>query len=453
MEAVLIVLLAALCVLVPMWLGQAQGVIRWLSPMHLLAYFAFFGFLVKASAYAARPDWAFYRQFVDTPAADLIGVLYLGLFVLLMCLGYRLACAPVDRVGSVAAARLVTAGTRQRGLLFTLAFGVAVATITVILRARGMGLFDAGLLAGLNNAKQINVDHRGVGSTLAGIKTLFIVPKFAFVLLLAHAVVRRSRVSVIQTTLLGGLLIVIALLSGDRFELVEMLVFAGATCLIVGARLSWRSAALLACCVIILGGASAYMTDLRLGLAEQAGLSALLGQIVGSTYFLDFNTAVMVTDRVVQTDLLWGQSYTWWSFGWVPRAIWIDKPAIDLGVFFKRDIMGVTTGGAFNVTGPGEAFINFAWGGLVVAVLLGWFFRKGEVVCLAPTNSTRYATFLLYPLLFYPFIQACLQSSFSAFIVGAAAQAVLIALMIPVFVTRYSAPSRSAIVRRPHYAA
>jgi len=175
---------------------------------------------------------------------------------------------------------------------------------------------------------------------------------------------------------------------------------------------------------------SAYMTELRLG----AQGASLLRQIIGSTYFLDINVAVMVTGHLEPAQMLLGQSYGWWVFGWVPRDIWPDKPAIDLGVYFKREVMGITTGGAFNVTGPGEAFINFGWAGLAVAPALGWAFRAGEAVLLDAQRTARRGAAFLYPILFYPFVQACLQSSFSAFIVGAAAQLVLIVMIRALFI-------------------
>jgi hypothetical protein len=143
---------------------------------------------------------------------------------------------------------------------------------------------------------------------------------------------------------------------------------------------------------------------------------------------------------------LLGESYTWWTFGWIPRALWFDKPAIDLGVFLKRDVMQVYTGGAYNVTGPGEAFINFGWFGLGVGAALGALYRRMEEVLLGGANVLRYGSFLLYPVLLYPFVQATLQSSFSAFIVGAVAQSILIIAMIILCVPRFSqkhAPSRS----------
>jgi hypothetical protein len=59
----------------------------------------------------------------------------------------------------------------------------------------------------------------------------------------------------------------------------------------------------------------------------------------------------------------------------------------------------------------------------------------------------RHASFLLYPMLFYPFVQATLQSSFSAFIVGGMAQLVLILGMIAIFVPRYQV-RRQSFTRR-----
>lgn len=448
MEAALIITLGIICTAVPFGLGQRYGMVRLLSPMHLLAYFCFFGFALKVAVYAAAPQLAFYRRFVDNPWGDLLGALYLALFILLMCLGYRLTCTTTCRADSIVAARTVACGITRRGPLFLLAFGVAAATALMIVRARGASL-DLGLLSGVNSAKQIDINANGVGSTLAGLKTFFIVPKFAFVLLLAHGIAAQSRTALAQAAILAGLLLGIALISGDRFELIEMVIFALATHMILGGRITGRALVWIGLATGAVLALSTYMTALRLG--QGASIAGLIQQIVGSTYFLDFNAAVMVTDRVGPATLLLGESYLWWTFGWVPRAIWVDKPAIDLGVFFKRDVMGLYSGGAFNVTGPGEAFINFSWAGIGVGFALGWLYRKGEAWLLSPLTAIRTGGFLLYPILFYPFIQATLQSSFSSFVVGAAAQAVLIGLMIAIFVTRYAvwaggaAPKRSRL--------
>ncbi len=421
--------LAAFCTVLPFWMGQRYGVVRLVSPMHLLCYFCLFGFLVKVAVYAQTPDFAFYRRYVDTPGAELRGALYLVSFILLMCLGYRCAVRPTRPAFD--AARTIAGGAVRVRWLFFLAFAVAGLTALMLLRSRGASGLSLDVLRGLNNAKQINVNTDGVGATMAGLKTFFIVPKFAFVLLLAQGLVLRHGRLLVQAAILAALLVFIALISGDRFELVELMVFAFATYVLVGGRIGakvWIAGLVVGAGVLLM---SAYMTTLR---GHNAGL---IEQIVGSTYFLDINAAVMVTDRVTPQMYLLGDSYSWWSFGWIPRAIWVDKPAIDLGVFFKRDVMDGPTGGAFNVTGPGEAFINFGWAGMWVGFALGWVYRKVEVALLSVRLGLRHGAFLLYPLLFYPFVQATLQSSFSAFIVGAAAQAVLILALIVIFVPRY----------------
>lgn len=429
METFLIVMLAAICTALPFWIGQRYGLVALMSPMHLLSYFCLFGFLVKVTVYGASPQRAFYRNFVDTPWADQRGAIYLGMFILLMCLGYR--CAVRPQMPCLYAARKTAAGPVRGGWLFTAAFVVAGLTILLLLRARGLQELSWDALTDINSAKQINVNADGVGATLAGLKTLFIVPKFAFVLLLAQGLVLQNRWILAQSLVLGGLLVVIALVSGDRFELVELIVFAVATHLIVDGRFGPRTSACVILCVAGVIVTSAYMTHLR------GSDTGLVGQIVSSTYFLDINVAVMVTDQVTPQMYLWGESYGWWTFGWVPRAIWVDKPAIDLGVFLKRDVMQIMTGGAFNITGPGEAFMNFGWAGAGVGFALGWIYRKGEAALLSARNCLQFGAFLFYPMLFYPFIQATLQSSFSAFIVGAVAQSLLIFAMIAVFVPRY----------------
>ena len=436
-EAILIISLAVLCTIIPFGLGQKYGMLRLVSPMHLVAYFGFFGFLLKVMVYAVNPEFAFYSRFVTNPSGEQLGAIYLILFILLLCVGYRFGCKSYSKSDSVTAARLVAGGLTRRTGLFLTALLVTGLTIVVILRARGDSGLDQAVVASLNSAKQINVNDAGVGATLAGLKTFFVVPKFAFVLLLANAIVTGARFVMLQAGLLGILLVFIAILSGDRFELVELLIFALATHMILGGRLHGRMLLIGGASLAALAVTSAYMTQLRV--ADGAPmLRSLAQQIVGSTYFLDINVAIMVTDRVSADQMLLGQSYGWWSFGWVPRAFWFAKPAVDLGVMSKRDIMGVSTGGAFNVTGPGEAFINFRWAGIFVGFALGWLFRKGETVLLSSGPAMRHGAFFLYPMIFYPFVQAALQSSFSAYVVGAAAQLVLILAMIRIFVVRYA---------------
>jgi oligosaccharide repeat unit polymerase len=427
----LIIVLAAFATAVPLWLGRQYGLAPLVSPMHFLGYFCAAGFLIKVSVYSQKPEWAFYRRFIETPGADMGGALYLTGFVLLMALGYRCAIRSTDNCEGLSERRMVAAGIQRTQPLFVAAFVIAAVTLVLILRARGISGLSPDVLETLNRDKQVNVNAAGNGATLAGIKSLFIVPKCAFVLLFAAGLVRQSKFLLIQTALIAALLICVALVTGDRFELLELFAYGAITYLLVGGIVRLRS-------VLVAGGAalavllaSAYMTPLR---GSDAGL---LHQIVGSTYFLDINASVMISDRMTPALYLQGESYTWWGFGWFPRAYWPDKPAIDLGVYFKRVVMALPEGGAFNVTGPGEAFINFGWGGMAVGFALGWLYRRVEVGILAAPATLRFASFVYFPLLFYPFIQATLQSSFSAFLVGAAAQGILIVGIVVTCVPRY----------------
>ena len=431
MENLLIIALAATATALPFWLGQRYGAVVLVSPMHMLSYFCAFGFLIKAVVYFHAPEWAFYSRFIDTSGADLKGALYLTAFIMLVCVGYRCAVRAKDTPAAINEARTLAAGLQRHNWLFAMSFMVAGLTLVLMLRARGVSGFSLDLIEALNADKQINVDADGNGATLAGIKTLFAVPKCAFVLLFANGIARRNGVVLVQSAVIAGLLICIALVSGDRFELVELFAYGAITYLLVGGEAQMRSllVALLAAAMVLL--VSAYMTALR---GSDAGL---LHQIVGSTYFLDYNAAVMVSDRVTPQLYLLGESYFWWTYGWFPRAFWPDKPAIDLGVYFKREVMGIATGGAFNVTGPGEAYINFGWIGAFVGFALGAVYRWAEVALLSARHILRFGSFALYPLLFYPFVQATLQSSFSAFLVGAAAQFILIALVIAMCLPRY----------------
>jgi oligosaccharide repeat unit polymerase len=431
MESLLIVVLALMATVVPFWLGGRYGTVALVSPMHVLGYLCALGFLIKAVVYTSVPEWSFFGRFIATPNADLIGAVYLTGFILLACAGYRCAVRSTDRPAAIGAVRMIASGLQRQNWLFAASFAIAALTLVLMLRARGVTGLSLDLLETLNTDKQINVDAAGNGSTLAGIKTLFVVPKCAFVLLFASAVVRRDAALLAQSALIAGLLVCIALVSGDRFELVELLAYGCITYLLVGGQVRARSLGVVIAAAAIVLSMSAYMTALR---GNDAGL---LHQIVGSTYFLDFNASVMVTDKVSPQMYLWGESYVWWSFGWVPRAFWLDKPAIDLGVFFKSDVMGITTGGGFNVTGPGEAFINFGWAGVCVGFVLGWAYRRIEIALLCGQNTLRHASFALYPLLMYPLVQGTLQSSFSSLLVGSAAQWVLIVVVIAACVPRY----------------
>lgn len=442
MISLLHLFLAISCVAMPWAVARRVGMIRYFSPLHLVAWFAGFGILLKTISYTVNPALAFYPRFAPTPGADMLGLIYLTLFIAALCLGYVTMCKGALPSHNPAVSRLVSATLRRRWLVISIAIVVSLSVVTMLLRARGVSHVSLRVIADLNSSKQIAVNDAGVGQTMAGLKMAFIVPKLVFVMCLAHAVASENKVSILVTTLLTCLMIGIGVITGDRFEMIELLLYGLITWVILNGGFSARAALVFGVALIALLCVGAIMTDLRLaanqGIALGATAERLFKQIVGSTYFLDLNTAVIVVDRVSADQALWGESYFWWTFGWVPRALWDAKPATDLGVYFKRDILGVATGGAFNVSGPGEAFINFRWAGVCVGFALGACYRWLEELTLRAQPSARYAAFLLYPLFVYPFVQATLQSSFSAHLVAAVVQLVLALPVIWLCLTRFS---------------
>ena len=421
MAHALMIMLAAACVAVPWQLGQRLGLIRLLSPLHLVALFAFGGVLAKTAVFAVWPARAFYQRFDIAPEFAIWGGIYLAGFILCLCLGYVIACAQVQRPPTRTARPALH--LPHRLLLVLSALLVSGGVIAVLLASRGDEI-GRDALATLSAQKQVHHNEAGVGATFAGLKALFIVPKFAYVALLLVALRHCRRFDWLLVTVLAVALIGVAVASGDRFELLELLFYTAIIWVMAGGKGTIAAPLRFACLGLVAIGVAQIMTAWR-------GADSLWWQILGSTYFLDINVATMVVAKLSPEHLLWGQSYGWWVFGWVPRAVWIDKPAIDLGVYLKQVVMQVPASGAFNVTGPGEAFINFGWAGMLVALPLGAAMRMAEAWTLQ--SGTTSARALLYPLLVYPFVQAVLQSSFSAFVVTAVFQLCVLWLLGKLF--------------------
>ncbi|MBT0957779.1 oligosaccharide repeat unit polymerase [Alphaproteobacteria bacterium KMM 3653] len=448
MDQTMILALAFASVALPWGLGQAYGRLPWVSPLHLVAWFAGFGFLLKALAYGFDPGLAFYTRHTSAEGAPLRGAAYLAGFIAMICLGYTLSLPRLRLRHPAGVISASAPGLRWRWPLAALAVLTALMTIALIAKARGGLGLNLASLTEVNTSKQINVNERGVGSTLAGIKTFFFLPRLAFVLILAHALTTRDAASTALAATLGLLLLAVALVSGDRFELVELFAYTFITVLITGTRVSLRLWLLAGAAMLLVGWLAAVMTGLRLGEDGSSPLADLWRQVAGSTYFLDWNASVMLTDRMTPDQHLYGSSYLWWAYGWIPRGFWPDKPAIDLGVYFKRDILGLATGGAYNVTGPGEAFINFGWAGLLIGLPLGAAYRLIEDATLRLRACLRFAGWAFYPLFVYPFVQATLQSSFSSFLVGAMAQLVLAVPLIWLFCPRYASPQNTSPINQ-----
>lgn len=84
--------------------------------------------------------------------------------------------------------------------------------------------------------------------------------------------------------------------------------------------------------------------------------------------------AGVIEDIVNNSGFLWGKGMTYVPIGFIPRAIWNDKPATDQGRMFTAflgmasDPQTATT--STGQTSPGELFWNFGWPGVIVGMYI-----------------------------------------------------------------------------------
>ena len=417
------VALAFLCFAVPIMMGNRLGVIRYFSPLHILGGMAFLGVTVKVLYYQFEPSSAFYVPFVTDRFALLWGTIYISLFIFAVCLGYIIAY-PHRRFVPSYIGETRFADLRRPWLLAPIGLLIAYLIVHTLFSSRGLSIFDPNSFIIVNSIKQFNLNSENIGSTGAIVKNLLAVPRLIFVLCVMRAVVSRKKVDYFAASLIFGALVIAAFSTGDRFDFLRLLVLCGVAAVFAGWTLRIRSLLILILMLFLSFASVGAMSSLR-SQAENENFSISKGAVgavehlLGSTYFLDVNVSTILVSDMDSRHLMYGETYTWWTFGWIPRAFWPQKPATDVGSHLKRDILGYGSDaqGAINVTGPGEAFINFAWAGIFVGFLLGVLYRALEILTLYGGHRKR-GTFVYYPVAVVPLILATMQSSFSAALVS-----------------------------------
>jgi oligosaccharide repeat unit polymerase len=423
-------LLAVLIFLMPLVCGVKFGTIPLISPMHFVAYFAFFGTTFKVVVASLLGVSGAHSLFTSNSSAEIFGLTYLLVFMIFLCFGYISVAKYRVRARRVLISEQEALSLRNSSTYILVSALFFFFVVNSIISGRGYSSLDFDTVIGLNNAKWTFSDESEIGSTNAAIKTLFSIPKMlvlaSFAVMIASANLRNS----FRFLTLLVLVIASSILSGDRFELIDTFVFLICVYYMMGKRINTRQAIKVLVALIGVVSVGAFMTVLRTGQVDEVTIGSafllLFQTIAFSTYFLDYNVAIVVVDKVSFHDLYWGETYFRWLYGWIPRSIWPDKPAIDLGIALKRDVFGLMGAGGINVTGPGEAFMNFGWGGVAVAYILGAVYRISEVATLRSSRSPTWMRVWLYPLMVYPFVQATLQSSFSSSVVGLGAQLALL---------------------------
>lgn len=413
--------IAFACAILPAICGTKFGKTKYFSPMHLCATMAFLGVTLKVFVYTFLPDLGYYRRFTGDPHADMMGLVYVILFVSAMCIGYVLAVRNADGGAMASLNHRVRISSSGGPLLISLA--VCAFIIVAIARSRGLS-FELASIFELNQAKQHSLNSDNVGSTGAIWKNLIVIPRFLLFMAIVRACISPGRTGYAVVCAIMMALVITALATGDRVEFMRIALIVGIALVMCGWRIRFSSLPkILAFGAFILasvGLMSFFRTSdevREIDLLE--GIETVGEQAVSSTYFLDINVPTILVEKLRPDQSLGGASYTWWTFGWIPRQLWPEKPAVDAGTYLKRTVLeyGEDSIGAINITGPGEAFLNFGWWGILVGVPLGALYRVLEVWAL---NSHVQAPLRagLYPSAIVPFLLSTLQSSFSAAIIS-----------------------------------
>lgn len=428
------VLLAILCAGIPFFVGQRMGLMRFASPMHVVAYLAFLGFTVKSIVFAFAPDLAFYSGFFVTDEDIGWGYFYLTTFIVAMCIGYALFA---NKQRHVPAEDVTDFTGRIRTPALILALGIisAIVTTYIYFYLRDIGQIDAD--SSLDTLRQLNAGkvtaiagRQDFGNSFAIVKLLYVIPATAFALLLFRYMEYRDQRSLLYILIMIGVLILAAIIKGNRRDLLDMMLIALGVFSLSGTKVIRRAviAGIVASPLILV--TFSFMSNLRdrdVNLEQDELVSVeSLRPIVSSTYFLDINIPLLIRAYTRDDQMLNGVSYLNWTYAWIPRAIWPEKPAVDIGPYIKQDILGFRGTGGFNATAAGEAFLNFGWFGIVIGALLGLMLRKIEELLLSRRWLVQRVGGLIYVVAFLTGMQSLLQSSFSAAMVSMAAQAVVV---------------------------
>lgn len=430
----LLILIAFFTFLIPLLVGNKLGVVRYFSPLHITAYLIFFGVLLKTVWFYFFDGILFFEHYLRDDRYAYQGYLYILGFVVLVCVGYALVSPRKLQLSSIEERRQAVLEIRYVKGLVIAAFGIAAIVIEYLLSARGLGGLDTAFsieaIDGLNSTKIQRIEGQDeFGASDSAIKTILVIPTLALLVLLL-----KQQVSGKLALPLAALLLLefyIVLTQGSRFALVITLMTILLATILMGRRFTPRQLGLAVVAGVVAMALFVAMTTFRMGRGPSAEtefeIRPAIEQVVGSTYFLDVNSPILIIALSDERDRFWGASYTFWTYAWIPRAFWPEKPVVTLGPYVKREILGIEGSiGGVNPTGPGEAFINFGWFGLLVGLFVGALYRGLEIFTLSAKGVRKRAGLWLYPIVVVPFIVATLQSSFSGALVSAAVKAGLV---------------------------
>lgn len=453
--AILCLILSTLCVLPPFMVAR-YAVVPAVSPMHIVGYMALFGIFTKTVFFTIFSGEMYFFSFYIADQSVIAAYLYIAVFIWMICLGYVVAINGDHGSAVLKSAQLAVVKIRNPKTLAVIALGVALAVVSQMLAVRGLGGVTDALsletIDALNSSKIVRIDGvDGFGASYSVFRIFLFLPTMVSLVFLARYIKTNSRKDLIILVAALLLDVFLTVLEGKRFGLVMIILNVVTICVLLDVKISIGTAMRSILAGIAMLMIFGLMSNLRANQTSNFDLkddaNNAIQQIFGSTYFLDINVPILILARASESEFLWGSSYTYWTYAWVPRQIWEAKPATTLGPYVKQEILGIYgTIGGVNPTGPGEAYLNFGWIGVFVGLGLGYAYRRLEEYFLSENGLQNRAGLWSYPLVASPFIVGTLQSSFSSTLTALAITHVLILLSIKITngrrpIARTSTPS------------
>ena len=442
--------------LIPLVTGLNLSIAPLAGPLGIISLQLFLGVTVK-SIYLANNKHLFsiYPWLQRSNDSFERAIIFMSLFSFLLCLGYWFSAIYENKLNlrqnnNFSFNPLIL---NKKSYYISLIIAVAISLGICSLYLKQRGLLELSLLnlivnANISKVAQIDGTRNGnFGNTFAFTIQFFTVTKIYLLIFFSNLIAYRSKINKTGFAILLAFCLFQVVITGRRNELLSLI-----APLIIMAKMSAKqkpilgdikvkqkqpkiinrlSILIIPASIIIFG----FITYVRGGFDDNLDFNILLSfnnllePILESTYFTDINILGSIMERMKyrNIDFLMGQSYFSVIYGFIPRFLWSDKPAISLGIFIKNEVFGLRGSlGGIPPTMPGEAFINFGWWGLIVPFIYGFVLRKFEYLVL--NKFAKSIGLYLYSLLIFPLAWSLMQSSFAITINGIVSSALLLYL-------------------------
>ncbi len=444
--------------LIPFITGKSLAIAPLAGPLGIISLQLFLGVTVK-SIYLANNKHLFSIHPWLQRSNDSFerAIIFMSLFSFLLCLGYWLSTKYENKLNlrqnkNFSFSPLIL-NKKSTYISLIIAVAISLSICSLYLQQRGLlGLSVLNLIVNANVSKVAQIEglkNATFGNTFGFTIQFFIVTKIYLLIFFSNLIASGGKINKIGFALLLGFCLFQIVITGRRNQLITL-----AAPLIIMAKMSANQFVLqhnfkikqkqqkiinrfllliIPVSIIIF----AFITYVRGGFDDNLDFNILLSinnfiePILESTYFTDINVLGSIMERMKSRnlDFMMGQSYFSVFYGFIPRFLWSDKPAISLGIFVKNEIFGLRgTLGGIPPTTPGEAFINFGWWGLIVPIIYGFLLRKFEYLVLSKYTKTTLGLYL-YSLLIFPLSWSLMQSSFAIIITSVVSSFILIVIV------------------------